>query len=514
MQNSHQNGRKNFKKCKNEREKGENILYNENEVMHMMPEQVKELARKVMKQKAEAQDIEVKSAHQGCPKRLYDTLSSFSNQDGGGVILFGLDEAQDFAPVGVYDLQDLQKRVTEQCQQMEPPVRALFSIAECDGKPILSAEIPGLDYAERPCYYRGAGRVKGSYVRTGDADLPMTDYEIYSYEAFRHRVKDDERVIERSTVEALDADLVTAYVEEKKKNHPKFAKLPLPVMLDMLNVTHQGKPTLAALMNFGLYPQGYVPQLSITAISVMGLAIGEGDDEEIRFQDNERIEGNLDAMMTGAMDFCRRNMKVRTVIDSESGRRKDRTEYPLVAVREAILNALIHRDYSPYTEGTPIQIDFFKNRLEIHSPGGLYGRMTVEELGKARPDLRNPTLAVMAETMTESENRYSGIPTMRRAMEEAGLPAPVFENRRGEFVVTFFNGEDTEEEVEDTLSPSEKILLFCRKPRTKQEIATFLHIRTVTYAMSRYIKPLLKEGKLQVQPSSAAGELKYISAAK
>lgn len=476
----------------------------------MMPEQVKELAERVIKQKAETQDIEVKSAHLGCPKRLYDTLSSFSNQDGGGVILFGLDETQDFAPVGVYDLQDLQKKVTEQCQQMEPPVRALFTIAEREEKPILAAEIPGLDYAERPCYYRGAGRVKGSYVRTGDADLPMTDYEIYSYEAFRHRVKDDERVVERAASASLDGDLLSAYVEGKKRNHPKFAQLPPAMMLDMLNVTHEGKPTLAALMNFGLYPQGYFPQLSITAISVMGLAIGEGEDGEVRFQDNERIEGNLDAMMRGAMDFCRRNMKVRTVIDSETGRRKDRTEYPLVAVREAILNALIHRDYSPYTEGTPIQIDFFKNRLEIHSPGGLYGRMTVEELGKARPDLRNPTLAVMAEAMTESENRYSGIPTMRRAMEEAELPPPVFENRRGEFVVTFFNGEDADEERDTNASPQEKILRFCQKPRTKQEIAAFLHIRTVSYAMSRYIKPLLKEGRLQIQPS-AAGEMKYIS---
>ena len=476
----------------------------------MMPEQVKELAERVIKQKAETQDIEVKSAHLGCPKRLYDTLSSFSNQDGGGVILFGLDETQDFAPVGVYDLQDLQKKVTEQCQQMEPPVRALFTMAECEGKPILAAEIPGLDYVERPCYYRGAGRVKGSYVRTGDADLPMTDYEIYSYEAFRHRVKDDERVVERAAPASLDGDLLSAYVEDKKRNHPKFAQLPPAMMLDMLNVTHEGKPTLAALMNFGLYPQGYFPQLSITAISVMGLAIGEGEDGEVRFQDNERIEGNLDAMMRGAMDFCRRNMKVRTVIDSETGRRKDRTEYPLVAVREAILNALIHRDYSPYTEGTPIQIDFFKNRLEIHSPGGLYGRMTVEELGKARPDLRNPTLAVMAEAMTESENRYSGIPTMRRAMEEAELPPPVFENRRGEFVVTFFNGEDADEERDTNASPQEKILRFCQKPRTKQEIAAFLHIRTVSYATSRYIKPLLKEGRLQVQPS-AAGEMKYIS---
>lgn len=102
-------------------------------------------------------------------------------------------------------------------------------------------------------------------------------------------------------------------------------------------------------------------------------------------------------MLTEALGFCKRNMKVKTMIDPETAERTDRTEYPIVAIREAVLNALIHRDYSPYTEGTPIQIDFFTDRLEIHSPGDLYGRLTVEELGHCRPDLRNPALATMAE---------------------------------------------------------------------------------------------------------------------
>ena len=81
----------------------------------------------------------------------------------------------------------------------------------------------------------------------------------------------------------------------------------------------------------------------------------------------------------------------------------------------------------------------YRNRLEIHSPGNLYGRMTVDQLGIARPDPRNPALATMAESLTKAENRYSGIPTMRREMKNLGLPEPVFENRRNEFVVTFFN---------------------------------------------------------------------------
>ena len=70
-----------------------------------------ELVLDTIRLKAETQNVEIKSAHQGCPKKLYDTLSSFSNQDGGGIILFGIDEVSDFTITGVYDLQDLQKKV-------------------------------------------------------------------------------------------------------------------------------------------------------------------------------------------------------------------------------------------------------------------------------------------------------------------------------------------------------------------------------------------------------------------
>lgn len=70
--------------------------------------------------KCETQTLELKSAQQRCPKRLYDSLSSFSNQDEGGMIIFGIDEKQDYKEVGVYAPQDIQKKINEQCLQMEP----------------------------------------------------------------------------------------------------------------------------------------------------------------------------------------------------------------------------------------------------------------------------------------------------------------------------------------------------------------------------------------------------------
>ena len=462
----------------------------------MLTSELVELVGLIRRQKAEGQTIEVKAAEKGCPQKLYDTLSSFSNQDVGGTIVFGLDEKQDFALVGVYDLQELQKNVTEQCNQMEPPVRAVFTTAEIDGKNVCSAEIPGIDFSERPCYYKGKGRSKGSYIRVGDADLPMTDYELYSYEAFRKHLHDDERPVERATMSTLDAMQIQSYILQKKLERPGFAQLPEEQAMEMLNVTRNGIPTLAAVMNFCVYPQGYLPQLAITAVVVPGTEIGQHDGVDSRFLDNKRIEGTIKTMVDDAITFCKRNMKVQTIIDPNTGKRKDRTEYPVEAIREAVLNALIHRDYSHLTEGTPVQINFFTDRLEIHSPGSLYGRMTVEQLGHSRPDLRNPALAVMTEVLVGAENRYSGIPTIRREMAAHNLPEPVFENRRNEFVVILYNGVSVEPRQE--LSEEAMLLEYCREPRNRKEIAQFLGLKTASYAMDRYIRPLLDEGKLEM----------------
>lgn len=465
----------------------------------MLTEDLTELIEKVIATGAESQNIEVKSAHGGCPRRLYDTLSAFANQDNGGCILFGLDEEKEFLPVGVYDLQDLQKQVTEQCNQMEPPVRAVFTSVLYEDCVICSAEIPALDVSERPCYYAGVGRIKGSYVRVGDADLPMTDYEIYSYEAFRKHLHDDERPIERAEYSLLDTGKIEHYIAGMKAERPGFNRLSDEQVHEMLSISRRGVPTLAAVLNFGIYPQGYLQQLAVTAVVVPGNKLGDTTEDGARFIDNRRIDGTLQEMLEGTMAFAMRNMKIATVISSTTGGREDRPEYPVKAVREAVLNALIHRDYSVHTEGTPVQLYFFRNRLEIHSPGNLYGRMTVEALGHAKPDLRNPVLASMAELLLNTENRYSGIPTMRREMEKAGLPAPVFENRRNEFVVTFYNG-SAHEETSETLSDSEEkeLLRFCETPRTRKEIADHFGVQTIFYAMKKLVQPMVLKGSISL----------------
>ena len=168
----------------------------------------------------------------------------------------------------------------------------------------------------------------------------MTDYELYSFESFRKHLHDDERVIERASLDMLDQDKLQDYVRQKSIERPGFSQLTLAQAQEMLNLTRNNIPTLASIMNFCIYPQGYFPQLAITAVVVPGTEIGDIDSDAARFIDNKRIEGTIPVMVEDALSFCKRNMKIRTIIDPDTGARRDKTEYPVDAIREAILNEI------------------------------------------------------------------------------------------------------------------------------------------------------------------------------
>ena len=464
----------------------------------MTSEELLEKLKIIQKMKCETQALELKSAHEGCPKRLYDTLSSFSNQDEGGVIIFGVDETQNYKEVGVYDPQDIQKKINEQCLQMEPVIRPLITVVEKNNMFFVSVEVPGLDLADRPCYYRGQGRIKGSFIRIGDSDEPMREYEIYSYEAFRKKYQDDIRPIYRASFGALDRELLTSYVQLLKSGKPNLSAIPDENIYELMSITRNREVTLSAALLFGLYPQAYFPQVCITAIAVPGTEMGQVGDFGERFLDNQRIEGNIQNMLDGAIQFVKRNMRTKTIIDPQTGRREDRTDYPITAIREAIINALVHRDYSIHTEGMPIQIIMYDDRMEIRNPGGIYGRIRVDQLGKMQPDTRNPVLASSLEVLGITENRYSGIPTIIKEFDKYHLQEPEFRDERGNFVVIFYKAVQTV--VEDTMHSEdmENLLVFCKTPRTRTEICEYLGLSSVTYAIQKHVMPLVEAGKIKL----------------
>ena len=113
-------------------------------------------------------------------------------------------------------------------------------------------------------------------------------------------------------------------------------------------------------------------------------------------------------------------------------------EYPEEAVREAIVNAVAHRDYSPYARGSQIRIQMFADRLEVQSPGGLFGPVNEENLEETM-STRNQLLMRLLEEVGLVENRGSGIRAMIAAMREARLEPPRFHDTRNYFRVTFKN---------------------------------------------------------------------------
>ena len=464
----------------------------------MTAEELIEKLELIQKLKCETPTLEIKSAEKGCPKHLYDSLSSFSNQDDGGVIVFGVDEEQDFKEVGVYNPQDIQRKINEQCLQMEPVVRPLLTVAEKNGLYFVAAEIPGVDITERPVFYQGRGRVKGSFVRVGDSDEPMTEYEVYSYEAYRKKYQDDIRVVERATIAALNQESISKYIELLKNGKPKLAAISDDEICELMSIKRNNQITLSTVMNFSPYPQAYFPQLCIVATVVPGKEMGETGKQGERFLDNQRIEGNIQEMLEGAIQFVNRNMHIKTIIDPNTGKRVDRTDYPITALRESILNALIHRDYSIHTEGMPIQITMYEDRIEIRNPGGLYGRIKIDQLGKVQPDTRNPIIATELEVLKVTENRYSGIPTIRRAMQEYGLPQPEFSEERGSFIVKLYKYGENISSFQNDNKKNNELILFCKIPRTRTEICEFLGLSSVTYAIQTHVMPLVEQGILKM----------------
>ena len=459
----------------------------------MLENELEKIIRDIQNVQSESNTVEVKSAKNGCPK-VRETLSAFSNQTGGGVIVFGVDENDGFGVCGVYDAADLIKKVDAQCQQMTPVIRPLFTTASIDGKPVVSAEIQEIDNSDKPCFYSGVGRIGGSYIRSGDADRLMTEYEVYSFEAFRKKIHDELRISERAEERDLKTPAFELYLDLLKGKKPHLAGLPEEEICRLQGFTEDGKPTLAGLLLFSSYPQAFFPQLCITAVSVPGTKISSTGSVGERFIDNKRIDGTLPQMVDEALLFVRKNMKTATIIDPLTGKRVDRTEYPVIALRELILNALIHRDYSIHTDSTPVTIRMFSDRFEIENPGGLYGRMTLDRLGKVSADTRNPSIANAMEILGETENRYSGIPTIISAMEEYGLPAPKFENDRGVFRATLYNRSVPAQNLDPEQA---EILAFCRTPRSRSELAELFDGRiTIAYAMEKLIKPMVEEGFL------------------
>ncbi|HWK89593.1 MAG TPA: ATP-binding protein, partial [Longimicrobium sp.] len=145
----------------------------------MTEEELHDTLRQLQQRATESPGVEAKSARDELPRKLWETMSAFSNSTGGGVLLLGVDERARFAVTGVANPAKLQADLASLCaDQMEPPLRPLITTWDVQGKAVISAEFPELDRAQKPCYYRGGGLPNGAFIRVGDGDRKLNAYEV------------------------------------------------------------------------------------------------------------------------------------------------------------------------------------------------------------------------------------------------------------------------------------------------------------------------------------------------
>lgn len=397
-------------------------------------------------------NVEVKASVQDLPKSLWPTVSAFSNH-GGGLIILGLDETGGFTPAAGFDPSRIQDAAAEVFRPRGPAEPAgpitprpigTIDIAEVDGVPVVVIDIDELPPQSKPCYVTTKGIEGGTFERVGDGDRRMSTYGIFLLSSDAGQPRDDSAPVAGATVKDLDDHLVERFISRIARTRPRsIADVTGPTdILRRHNVISPDgvTPTLAGLLALGRYPQQFFPQLMITFAAYPGQTKSNivGD---VRMLDRKILEGPIPVMVDDAVKAVLGNLKLRRV--SRGAGAADEPEIPVDAVREAIVNALTHRDYSTFALGDQVRIELYPDQLEIWSPGGIWGGRTVTDLYDGNSRSRNQILASLLTEVpfpdrdeTVCENAGSGIPRMAGVLGGMGLPAPHFSASTTSMTVT------------------------------------------------------------------------------
>jgi ATP-dependent DNA helicase RecG len=289
----------------------------------------------------------------------------------------------------------------------------------------------------------------GSLVRVADGDRRLTQYEIQVFLDNRGQPTYDLEPVAGKSLADLDEVLLDRFIARLRTHldapYRDWDKLRLLQVFRVL-VEHQGAlaPSLAGYLCFAVYPQEVFPSLHLSVVRYPTSHPGEVLVSGQRLLDNVKAEGSLVVILRQAMNAILRNLQKRAVVEGLF--RRDMWEYPVEALREALVNALAHRDYSPLARATPVQVRIFPDRLELENPGGLFGAVTVERLGE--PGLlatRNTHLMRLLEDLPDEsgrvvcENRGTGITAMLEALRAAGMEPPRFDDRHTTFRLKLSN---------------------------------------------------------------------------
>ncbi|MCP8996135.1 RNA-binding domain-containing protein [Rothia sp. P3C3.S176] len=460
--------------------------------------------------------VEVKSAHMGYPSSIAETICSFANRPDGGIIICGVDESQDFTPVGVYDVEDLRAKIIDAAQNLKPKIAVETSDMVLDDHQLLIVSVPGLPVQERPCF---KGNV--AYQRLEDGDYPMDSYALSLMYAQRHKPHNDLQSIPNTSINDLDInedndDLDKSYTQDflrqVRLSSARLRQNSDQEILYKRNVlAADNHLTLAGVCALGDYPQQFY-----SGASIIGIVSTSGTT---RNDDRFRSEGPIPAMLEDTLAWLIRNIKNRTVTAPNGAGLIDQPEIPLVALREFVANALVHRSYERDASGKFIQIFIKRSRIEIISPGGFWGILPSQVGLVHRPAAVNEALYAICQNIRLSdghrliEGEGGGILAAQQTLVDAGLrKARIIDDGIQVRVIIYRPADDTQPtstmgvsstpqfaEIPENLSPTESQVYaaLTRGPATVADIvkSTQLTARQVRYALPKLIQRGLVEQK-------------------
>jgi ATP-dependent DNA helicase RecG len=394
----------------------------------------------------ESVQIEAKAGEQIGPSML-ETISAFANEPGrqGGYLLLGVRRAEDalfptYEIVGVPDPDKLQTDLASQCRsQFNVPIRPQLAVETRDSKRVVIAYIPEGGPSEKPFYIQSRGLPKGAFRRIGSSDQKCTDDDLALFYQAQSSKSLDEAVIADADINDLDPAAIQEYRRTRREANPTAPELAysdedllcsLSCASRVNGVTH---PTIAGLILFGKHAaiRRHFPLMRVDYIRVPGREWVKSPDE--RFDSIDML-GPLMQVIPRAINAVLDDVPKTFRLPANSNRREDVPLVPRTAIREAIVNAVMHRSYR---QSQPIQIIRYSNRLEIRNPG--ISLVPDDRLGEPGSQQRNPKIAAVLHETRFAETKGSGIRAMREALTQAGLSPPTFESDRDKdtFVVTF-----------------------------------------------------------------------------
>ena len=340
-------------------------------------------------------------------KEIDKDMVAFANTKGGKIILGVRDKGE---IIGFELDNDMKAKINDLARNCKPSVE--IRIEKVSG--VVVIDVPEGDDKPYMC--------KTGYFRRLDGSTQkMTPNEIKSMYRKAEKEPFEERIPERFSVDEISLEKIKKFIDEAKIN----IKLEEPTnFLESLGVLKDGQIINAGVLMFSHSVGKHIPQARIRLIRFNGTS-------RVDIMDRSDVSDELLSQFNEAFSFVKKHIMIKSVI--KDAKRTDIPEIPLEVIREAIANAIIHRDYS--VKGTESAVEIFDDRIEITNPGGLPRQITGKNFGKLSVR-RNEILADLFFRLRIVEKAGTGIPRMRELLNRAGLPLPEFEDEGESFRVT------------------------------------------------------------------------------